>query len=166
MQTLGSNWEKTLILGRGSVNMLIREVPAAVRVAINHSNFIAIVLFLCFSNTLFLFRFHFNAPLKSQLNWVFTVHCFQGRNFFCCNFSTTFIILRQKTSYFPWDLVFIGGSRFPVSVIVFEENDVKIRGRIGDNFKFYAAVALLCRYTYHGLSKKLILPALLVFIST
>ena len=43
-----------------------------------------------------------------------------------------------------WNVVFIGGNRFALSIIVFEKLDVKVGVRIRPTFNFYAAVALLC----------------------
>ena len=40
------------------------------------------------------------------------------------------------------------------SKIDFDKRDVEIRVRIGDGFKFYAEVALLCYYTCQGQSRK------------
>ena len=71
-QTLGNIKQTALTLSSESVNMLIRGLVAAVRVARNHSK-ITFIVFFCTCNNLSSFRFHFYALLKLQQNFDFTI---------------------------------------------------------------------------------------------
>ena len=72
MQTLGSIWKKTVLLGHGSVNLLIRVVVAAARLVNILSKFCPINFF-CIYNILFPLRFHFHAIATEHRIHILTV---------------------------------------------------------------------------------------------
>ena len=52
--------------------------------------------------------------------------------------------VENHSTCLSWHLGVNGENRFALSLVVSEKMDVKVKFRIGPNFKFYAAVALLC----------------------
>ena len=76
-QTLGNIKKTGLILSSESVNMLLRGVVAAVRVAKFTPKALLLYSF-CIHNTLFPLRFHFYTLLKLQLNCEITILPFSG----------------------------------------------------------------------------------------